>query len=346
MKTVQIFVKLDEMKTVLREVSPEDKVQEILNTVGGSDQDVYVTCEGRMLRKDEQLKSCGVRDGGTIQVTSRMRGGGKHRDKKSKAEKKQAASAKTTEQKFTDEENGDRGSAIRECDKDATIRMIEESEGYRKIAKMISEGRDEEYGMQCFKAELDEKSGLDEGQMKVLECGIRWAVEARRKGRDEQQEQRRQDEQEQRRRGEQGQNTGQEQGKQVRFGQEEQQEETRAENTGEPEVTGRTTAVRTGRGGAGFVRGDLRGVGRTRPAGKAKEQVTEERVSTKAKEEDLATKENSKRRGRKRRNGSEWRQSWELLAHTPQAMSGEEEAAEGEQQRDGEKEEILRLLGE
>ena len=55
-KTVQIFVNLDEMKTVLREVSPEDKVQEILNTVGGGDQDLYVTCEGRMLRKDEQEK--------------------------------------------------------------------------------------------------------------------------------------------------------------------------------------------------------------------------------------------------------------------------------------------------
>ena len=38
-KTVQIFVKLDEMKTVLRE-SVEDKVQDILNTVGGSEQDV------------------------------------------------------------------------------------------------------------------------------------------------------------------------------------------------------------------------------------------------------------------------------------------------------------------
>ena len=41
----------------------------------------------------------------------------------------------------------------------------------------------------------------------------------------------------------------------------------------------------------------MRGGGRTRPAGKAKERVTEERVSMKAKEEDLAAKENSKRRG-------------------------------------------------
>ena len=37
-RTVQLFIKLDEVKTVQREVSPEDKVQEILNTVGGSEQ--------------------------------------------------------------------------------------------------------------------------------------------------------------------------------------------------------------------------------------------------------------------------------------------------------------------
>ena len=40
-KMVQIFVKMDGMKTVVMEVSPEDKVQKILNTVSGSDRDVY-----------------------------------------------------------------------------------------------------------------------------------------------------------------------------------------------------------------------------------------------------------------------------------------------------------------
>ena len=75
--------------------------------------------------------------------------------------------------------------------------MLEENEGCRKIVEMISEGSDEDYGLQCFRAELHEKSGLDEDQMKVLECGIRWAVEARskergeEKGRQEQEEQRR-----------------------------------------------------------------------------------------------------------------------------------------------------------
>ena len=39
-KMVQIFVKVDGMKTVAMEVSPEDKVQRILNTVSKSDRDV------------------------------------------------------------------------------------------------------------------------------------------------------------------------------------------------------------------------------------------------------------------------------------------------------------------
>ena len=46
-RTVQIFVKVDGIKTVLREVSPEDIVQKILNTVSGSDQDVHAMYEGK-----------------------------------------------------------------------------------------------------------------------------------------------------------------------------------------------------------------------------------------------------------------------------------------------------------
>ena len=213
------------------------------------------------------------------------------------------------------------------------IRMIEETEGYRKRVEMISEGRDEEYRMQCFKAELHEKSGLDEDQMKGLECGIRWAVEARRKGRGEEQEQRRRGEQEQRRQDEQGQNTEQEQSKQGKQVEEEQLEETRAENSGEPEVTGRTTEVRTGRGSAGIVRG-------------RDERRRADETSKKGKGKGNGGKGEHERRGRERRNGSEWRQTWGPVAHTPQAMSdpGEGEMTEGEQQRNEEKEEILKLL--
>ena len=92
-RMVQIFVKVDGTKTVAMEVSPEDKVQKILSTVSGSDWDVYVTCGGRILRKDDKLKSCGVRDGSTVQDMSRMRDEGKHKDKKSKEEKKRSASS-------------------------------------------------------------------------------------------------------------------------------------------------------------------------------------------------------------------------------------------------------------
>ena len=70
-KMVQIFVKVDGMKTVAMEVSPEDKVQKILNTVSGSERDVYVTSGGRILRRSDKLKSCEVRDGSTVEVTSR-----------------------------------------------------------------------------------------------------------------------------------------------------------------------------------------------------------------------------------------------------------------------------------
>ena len=72
-RTIQIFVKVDVMTKDLN-LSPEDKVHKILNTVSGSDQDVCVTRHGRALRRSEKLKSCGVIDGCTIQVTSKMRG--------------------------------------------------------------------------------------------------------------------------------------------------------------------------------------------------------------------------------------------------------------------------------
>ena len=84
-------------------------------------EDVYVTMYGRTLKRSEKLNSCGVSDGCTIQVMSRMRVGGKHKEKKSKTEKKQAESGQTLEQKFVEEVWCDKSPAIRECDKDATV---------------------------------------------------------------------------------------------------------------------------------------------------------------------------------------------------------------------------------
>ena len=193
------------------------------------------------------------------------------------------------------------------------VRMLEENEDNRKMIESICEGSDVEVeqALRNYRTAGREVLGWDQGQADLMERGLRWAVEARRKGRREEQKHRRQEEQEQ--------IPGQEQGKKVRFGEEEEPlEETRAESTGEPEVTGRLVEVRTGRGRTGLVRGEMRGIGRTSPAEKAKGRVMEEKANMKAKEEDWASKENSKRRGRqKRRNGAEWRLTWRQVAHTP-----------------------------
>ena len=111
--------------------------------------------------------------------------------------------------------------------------------------------------------------------------------------------QRRQEEHGQMRQGEQEQNSEQsKQGNQVRFGEEEQLRETRAKKTDEPAITGRLAEVRTGRGSTGLVRGEMRGVGRTRPAGKVTGRVMEEMVNMKGKEEkeELEEKEHSRPR--------------------------------------------------
>ena len=114
--------------------------------------------------------------------------------------------------------------------------MWEENEGSRKLIQVIPEGSDVEMeqALQNYRTAGLEVLGWDQGQADMMECGLRWAVEARRKGR-------RQQEEEQRRQGEQGQHPGQEQsmqGEQVGFGEEEQLRETRAKSTDEPEVMG------------------------------------------------------------------------------------------------------------
>ena len=79
-----------------------------------------------MLKRCEKLKSCEVTDGCMVQVTSRMRGGGKHKDKKSKVEKKQAASGKTLEQKFVEEIRSDVSLETQEKDEDKMIHLLDE----------------------------------------------------------------------------------------------------------------------------------------------------------------------------------------------------------------------------
>ena len=185
-KVVQIFVKVDGMKTVVMEVSPEDKVQKILNTVSGSERDVYVTSGGRILRGSDKLKSCEVRDGSTVEVTSRMRGGGKHKDKKGKEEKKKKQVAQL-----------DDGMCAMACEQ---MRQVMENlktvadnstgEDKRRVVENVEELRKAIIGLrkQARGEELQRVAELEESLKKLEEEMLLWSVE--------EQEQRRQEEQE------------------------------------------------------------------------------------------------------------------------------------------------------
>ena len=83
-RTVQIFVKVDGSKTFPLDMSPDDKVSDVMKRIPNNE-DAYVTMGGRVLTRSEKLRSCGISDRCTNQVTNRMQGG-RHKDKKSKAE--------------------------------------------------------------------------------------------------------------------------------------------------------------------------------------------------------------------------------------------------------------------
>ena len=338
-KLVQIFVKVEGRKTVVMEVSPEDKVQKILNTVSKSDRDVYVMSGGRILRGSDKLKSCGVRDGSTVEVTSRMRGGGKHKDKKSKAEK-QAASAKTPEQKCDGESKSDEGPET--IPMDEARKWFEEHEEYLKILECTSEENEEEVQqkVQNYLACMQKVSWMTKEQFEHLEKGVQQVVEAGT---------RRDEDEEQRRWAQQGQEQSK-QGKQVRFGDEQQLGKTGAENAGKPEVLRKTTEVRTGRGNTGLVRGgdercqadetSRKGKGKGNGgkgehdgkaggAGSKGRQQVENLVMDEGQEnhrEDVRKlvemmqkeeKDQGRADEREKRSGSEWRLTWGQVAHTP-----------------------------
>ena len=193
-KMVQMFVKVDGMKTVAMEVSPEDKVQKILNTVSGSDQDVYVTSGGRILRGSDKLKSFGVRDGSTVQVMSRMRGGGKHKDKKGKEEKKQVAQLDDGMCAMASEQ-------MRQVMETLTT-LADKSTGEDKrcVVDKVEEVRKAIVGLrkQARGEDLQRVAELEESLKRLEEEMLTWTVEEQEQRRQE--EQRRQGEQEEQRR--------------------------------------------------------------------------------------------------------------------------------------------------
>ena len=276
-KTVQIFVKVDGSRVTPMEVSlSDDKVEDVMRRVQ-KDEDVYVMMQGKVLRTSEKLKNCGVTDGCTIQVTSRMRGGGRHKVKK----RKESAKTEKTEHRLDQEDDGvesvamdsvqpmeerpeqvwaeevksDKSPAIRECDKDAVIRMTEQNQVYRKFIEGLSAVSDfeAEWMTQEYLRQCREIMGWTQEQAEMMECGIRWAVEARRKCR---------------------------------------------ETARKP-----TTATES------LVRGEMRGVRRTRPVEKGKGNAMEEKENTE-KREAMEAKELSARRMRGSENSDGERNLW------------------------------------
>ena len=199
-----------------------------------------MTIHGRVLKRSERLKSCEVTDGCTIQVTDRLRGRGRHKDKRSRAETRRGMDASGQK----DQQVGlsvDKCREMTQAQKDVVIQPLEAHETYQRMITMILEAEDEEHKIQRFGKQLQETLGLDEERAKMMEWGMRWAMEARNRRRDAEQEERRQEERRQRRQEEQGQNIGQEQGKkgkQVCFGEEEETKKTRADSTDEQKGDG------------------------------------------------------------------------------------------------------------
>ena len=215
-KTVQIFVKVDGSRVTPVEVSPaEDKVEDVLKRIQ-KDEDAYVTLHGRVLKRGEKLKSCGVSDGCTIQVTSRMRGGGKHKDKKSKAEKRPAASTMQPE-------------------------PLQMEKVLEEMVTCIVEGSDVEgeQRLQSFLTTIQKSTGWDKGQLEIMECRIRQAVEEKRRENIEERDQA----------------AEQEQNKKVRFAEEKPPEETQEQSTDKQDVMSGLEELRTGRGSRPLVRG-------------------------------------------------------------------------------------------
>ena len=158
-QVVQIFVKVDGSKTFPLMVSPRDKVDGVIRRIlNNGKSDVYMTCEGRALRRSDELRSFGVDDGSTVQIMNMMRGGGKHRNKY-RAEKKPAASPRSQEP-VRDQQEHDEAKIIqnsepeqtqqepkkhksmlrRENAEDEVIRHFEETEGIRKIIADVAKG--------------------------------------------------------------------------------------------------------------------------------------------------------------------------------------------------------------
>ena len=267
-KMVQIFVKVDGGKTSMMEMKMSDKVDDIVKKIPISDQDVYVTSEGRVLRGGDELRKCGVRDGCTVEVMKRLRGGGRHKDKKNKVEKKQVAILRRSEspqaqleQKDEEESKCDEGQAISE---EAVQQVLERGLdvlGGTEALERLSEGSDDEVDkkMELFLVAFKKSCRLPPVLVEELEKLAKSEVTTRRaamKSQTAEDEIKNEEEAE----------------KVPRKAKEEQTEKVREQRTDVQDATSGLDEARTGRGSTGLVRGggESRQTDETRGKGKGK----------------------------------------------------------------------------
>ena len=104
-KMIQIYVRVNGGKLVPMEVNlKDDKVEDVVRQIPSSE-DMYVMMHGRVLKRSEMLKSCGVIDGCTIHAMSRMRGGGRSKNKAASERKKKSPKRVEQDDQNTKEEN-------------------------------------------------------------------------------------------------------------------------------------------------------------------------------------------------------------------------------------------------
>ena len=210
-KMIQMFVKVDGSRVTPIEVNlKDDKVDDMMRQVQ-KDEDACVTMHARVLKRS---RICGVIDGCTIQVTSRLRGGGRKQDRKSGADKKkEAQSPRGSEQQCAKEPKSDERPAHRECNQDEVFQMTEASEEFEKLIMEESDSGEEERVRNYLTAFL-KWLGWDEERMEEFGERIKRMVEKKRRGKVSG-------------KAEQG------QGKKVRFGGEKQPEVTQPQRTDE-----------------------------------------------------------------------------------------------------------------
>ena len=97
------------------------------------------------------MKASGISDGSTLQVMSKFRGGGKRKEKMSKAEKKQVTGQESV---------SGMGPATSDRKKDNVIQLMEEDDAHWKMVAYLSEGNDAEVEqkMQCCMTTFQERS--------------------------------------------------------------------------------------------------------------------------------------------------------------------------------------------